>query len=446
MGRRATFRTALVVGAALICGALAWSVAAQDRPPLAVRSSGGDRPSAESEAEGSDDLAQAPTTSTTTPAPDDGTTSTTVRSRRSRTETTSATGRTTSTTAGTSGSTRAPNRTATTSPPPPKELTPPPKPKATDAQFWGQVLDEAGRPIEDICVTYTPMFGLTPAVDRTDADGRYRIDVDLPYEMGMMYSLAVAPCPDHPMDVLPGGTARTTEGIPIAEAGRSYRADATMLAAPTTVDLALVDPAGRPVLGVCLRVLRTPAEEFQAHAVDDRGHVVIDRPGSRYLSVAIDGVCGQYLGYAASYSVLNADLHGGPNSARLVVPWSTGDDTSTAVVMNMQSRFDLFAVSTQSDEPNPSCVGAFSRSRWFRVTPHEKWPGATWSPRQGGAVGVTLPLGGWFATWGLEDGRLVEIGCTAAGQSLSIPAGRFDAVAVQVIPKGDVAQVGTFSS
>jgi hypothetical protein len=330
---------------------------------------------------------------------------------------------------------------------PPPAVVAPPAPDGRHTTYWGQVLDEGGRPVEGVCVRILRVLPIqAPTMARTDANGRYvaTVEDDGTFE-SMTYTVAADVCPGQKLDLLPAVGPQGPDHLPLrSRAGELIRTDLAMPLAPTTIDVSVVDPAGRPVRGICVGWWDTRLEVAKRAPVDDRGHAQIDRPGTRSLTVHVLGVCDRYLGWSASTSYGIWDVPGGASSIRQVAPWSSGDSVTAPLGGSTWNiRFDLLALSTEAGEPNPSCVGAFDRSRWISMA-SSPYPGTPFmgGPTIGGWINSSLSRGGTIAVWGLSgSGDVVELGCARAGTSISLPAGHA-VINIQVIPDGDVAQVG----
>jgi hypothetical protein len=213
-----------------------------------------------------------------------------------------------------------------------------------------------------------------------------------------------------------------------------------MLHAATSVDVAFVDPVGRPVTGICARVFLNLSGQTDSQPVGADGHLRVGRPESLSLFVVVDGVCGAHVEHWSA-SRHTFDLHRGANQVTFVVPWSAGDVVTEPVLMHgTEATYDLLAVSTQPNELDPSCIGSFGASRWFSMSSYPN--GVDWGPVNGGVIKTTLSQGGTVAIWGYDGSRVVEIGCARAGQAVVVPPDLYPQIAVQVIPDPGPAQTG----
>lgn len=331
----------------------------------------------------------------------------------------------------------------------PPEVTAPPAPDDDRITFWGQVLDELGRPVQGACARLFVSMRFAPPIEaRTKADGTYRITYDLVDDAPVQYMVGVGSCPGERLDVLDVGMSPGVDGMPQARGGEVRRTDFTMELAPTTVDVDVVDPAGRPILGVCVGWYDAWEQVAKRAAVDDRGHVRIDRPGVRSTALHVLGVCDSLNAVYGSAVTRQVQLTGGPNSVRFTVPWSAGDEMAQALDLGWSGRFDVISLSTQPDELDPSCVGSFRRSRWFLMN-SGPFPGMTTGqlggPIAGGRIATALQGGGTFVLWGLDGaGELTEVACVPAGTTISLPARVHGALLIQVIPGGDRAALGSY--
>ena len=373
------------------------------------------------------------------PSSTDETMTTTGRTGSSRRSTTTTTSR------------RSADAPTSTTAAPSARLTAPPAPDGDHITFWGQVRDEMGRPVKGACVTLFLTFRFAPPlVVRTKADGTYLLTVEHLDDNPAMYSMHVDSCPDDRLDLLgasvmagPDGPGRQARG------GEVPRTDFTMPLAPTTVDVDVVDPWGRPILGVCIGWYDSFEEVSKRALVDDRGRARIDRPGSRSTAIHLLGPCDGKVSYGASVMYVQAQLKGGPNTIRMTVPWSSGDDVDRAVDLGgWSTSFNLVSLSTEPGELDPSCVGSFTRSRWFRMY-SAPFPGVGTAqqggPIAGGRLATKLQLGGTFVIWGVDGaGTVKEVACAPAGTTIKLPVGVYSVIAIQVIPSGDLAQVGSF--
>jgi hypothetical protein len=329
-------------------------------------------------------------------------------------------------------------------------LTPPSAPDDGHITFWGRVVDELGRPVQGACVrTHQPLpFPLAADVVTTKADGTYVLTIAHPYETPLPYSIGVGSCPGNQLDLF-GASEPEQNPRPQRDGGELLRVDFTMSIAPTVVDVEVVDPAGRPLLGACIGWYDAWANSSKQATIDREGRAQILRPGSMGTAIHVSGACNPGVGFGGqgTATYVQAQFKGGHNSVRIVVPWSSGDSVEQPLVLGAGSAsFDLSALSSRAGEPNPSCVGGYSRSRWFQV---DSWtvPGTSSyvGPIRGGRFSTSMSRGGSFAIWGLDSaGRIVELGCAPAGTSIGLPAGPYFSVLIQAIPNGDVSQVGQF--
>lgn len=439
MGSQARFRALAACCALVLAAGTVALVASPEEPRFEVATDGSARAAGADRSTGSVDGADPEPGGSSTTQPGASTTAGSSSGRRSSRVGTTAT---------------APSPTSTTAlgrpQPTAAALVAPPAPGASHATLWGQVTDVTGRALGGVCVSLSMPFRFQPAtVLRTAADGTYRATEPIPPESSaLLYGLHVDACPDDPRDVIAAGVNQDAEYNPLRVVGGEVRrTDFALELAPTLVDLTVVDPAGRPVQGVCVSWYDDAIRDTHHVAVDDRGRAQIVPPRVRDLQFMVDGVCDRYLGYNASFSYQRFTLPPGRSSIRYVVPWSNGDDMHAPLFSGSAlHRFDLLSLSVQAGEPDPSCIGAFTRSRWFQVDSFTM-PGTAWTsgPIIGGFVTSNLERGGTLALWGLDEtGRLVEVGCARAGTPIAIPTGRFPSVRVQVIPDGEVAGIGEF--
>jgi hypothetical protein len=333
VARRTTIRALFAAIAAVAVLGMVVASASDDPPPTSVRAAGGDsaeRSSATTDVGAPEETSPSPaSTDVTEPT---GSTRTPTRTRTTWGRTLSA-GDRSAAGAGSGGTTTttAPTAPTTTLP----ALAPPPAPAEGHAQFWGRVVDEAGQPVRGACVSMLPVMppGSPMVVVQSKADGSYLIDVEVPWDDGIPFSVGARMCPGDERYLLTAIADKPATEPRVAKPGSSHRTEMWMPFGATTVDVTFVDPNGRPVLGLCGNT-DTGTERWVA---DERGHIRIERPPYRNLHVAVQGACDDAVGVwdaAYSYGWDDFPLTGGANSVTYVVPWQSGDRAGEAVTIN----------------------------------------------------------------------------------------------------------------